>query len=110
MNKIRSLKEKTRSMRRQSSYNSMSQEPTLKFGNQKDSRLSKPKIISNMMIPAVFRHTTNKNRESKSIMQESKEKISEFHSYKSHIFDQSETSERSRIEYSAKGNINLYQK
>ena len=40
LHEIRSLKDKTRLMRRQASYNSMSEEPTLRFNESKESKLS----------------------------------------------------------------------
>lgn len=40
LHEIRSLKDKTRLMRRQTSYNSMSEEPTLRFNESKESKLS----------------------------------------------------------------------
>ena len=40
LNEIRSLKDKTRLMRRQASYNSMSEEPILRFNESKESKLS----------------------------------------------------------------------
>lgn len=40
LNEIRSLKDKTRLMRRQSSYNSMSEEPNLRFNESKELKLS----------------------------------------------------------------------
>ena len=40
LNEIRSLKDKTRLMRRQASYNSMSEEPVLRFNESKELKLS----------------------------------------------------------------------
>jgi hypothetical protein len=54
LDKIRSLKDKTRAMRKQNSYHSMSVEPTLKFNSSKDLK-QKPKIMNDFMIPAIFR-------------------------------------------------------
>jgi hypothetical protein len=54
LDKIRSLKDKTRAKRKQNSYHSMSVEPTLKFNSSKDLK-QKPKIMNDFMIPAVFR-------------------------------------------------------
>ena len=39
LNEIKSLKDKTRLMRRQASYNSMSEEPILRFNESKESKL-----------------------------------------------------------------------
>jgi len=49
-------------MRRQASYNSMSEEPTLRFNKPKDMKLAKPKIMNNIMIPQVFRQSSKMSK------------------------------------------------
>ena len=55
LEKIQSLKNKTREIRRKSLNENISVESSMKLKKSNELKLSKPKIMKDMMIPAVFR-------------------------------------------------------